>query len=90
MGNLKAQFESDGYLVIEGFNQQEECDALMNRGETLANNFDFKGHPSVFQTTEQTKTTDDYFLHKMFHDIHYVRHSLHYTNYIQTYSYFCT
>ena len=63
MGNLKAQFESEGYLVIEGFNNQEECDALMNRGETLANNFDFKGHPSVFQTTEQTKTTDDYFLH---------------------------
>jgi phytanoyl-CoA hydroxylase len=34
----------------------------MKRGEELANSFNFDGHPSVFQTNEQTRTSDDYFL----------------------------
>lgn len=59
---LLEQFRSDGYLVLEGFNTPEACDALMQRGEELARNFNFEGHPSVFQTTNQTKTSDDYFL----------------------------
>jgi len=55
-------FQSQGYLVLENFNAAEVCDSLIKRGEQLANNFNFEGHPSVFQTTEQAKTTDDYFL----------------------------
>ena len=30
--------------------------------EEYDNNFDFDGHPSIFQTNEQTRTSDDYFL----------------------------
>ncbi len=56
------QFQEQGYLVLEGFNTAEECDALMRRGEELANGFTFEGHPSVFQTTDQAKTSDDYFI----------------------------
>jgi len=56
------RFHEDGFLVLEGFNTATECDALMKRGEELAAGFDFDGHPSVFQTTDQAKTTDDYFL----------------------------
>ncbi len=56
------QFQKDGYLVLEGFNTPEECDAVMKRGEELANGFDYEGHPSVFQTAQQTRTSDDYFL----------------------------
>lgn len=60
--NYKALFESQGYLILEDFNTAEECDALMNRGMELAEAYDYKGHASVFQTNEQTRTSDDYFL----------------------------
>lgn len=56
------RFRKDGFLVLEGFNTAAECDALMKRGEELAADFNFDGHPSVFQTTDQAKTSDDYFL----------------------------
>lgn len=56
------QFERDGFLVIEDFNSAGECDALMRRARELVGEFDYRGHPSVFQTSEQTRTSDDYFL----------------------------
>ena len=56
------QFQEDGYLVIEGFNSEMECDELMKRGKELANSFNFEGRASIFQTNEQSKSTDDYFL----------------------------
>lgn len=56
------QFRKNGFLVLEGFNTADECDSLMKRGEELAAGFNFDGHPSVFQTSDQAKTTDDYFL----------------------------
>lgn len=62
MSALQQQFREQGYLVLPQFNSAEECDGLMRRAEELAAGFDYRGHPSVFQTTEQTKSTDDYFL----------------------------
>ncbi|MGG9970956.1 phytanoyl-CoA dioxygenase family protein [Ferruginibacter sp. SUN002] len=59
---LLQQFQTNGYLVLDNFNTAAECDALMQRGEELARNFNFDGHPSVFQTTDQAKTSDDYFI----------------------------
>ena len=59
---IRQQFETDGFLVLESFNTDAECDALMNQGEALANNFNYEGHPSIFQTSEQSKTSDDYFI----------------------------
>jgi len=59
---LLQQFRRDGYLVLNNFNTAAACDALMQRGEALANAFNYEGHPSVFQTNEQTRTSDDYFL----------------------------
>ena len=56
------QFHQNGFLVIEKFNTAAECDALIQRGEELANDFNFDGHPSVFQTSNQAKNTDNYFL----------------------------
>ena len=56
------QFQNDGFLVIEDFNKANECNALMKRGEELANNFDFHGNASIFQTSDQVKTSDEYFL----------------------------
>lgn len=59
---LYDQFNKDGYLILEDFYTPEQCDAVMKRGEELANSFNFDVHPSVFQTNEQTRTSDDYFL----------------------------
>lgn len=56
------QFREDGFLVIENFNSADECDALMRRASELVADFDYDGHPSVFQTNEQSRTSDDYFL----------------------------
>ncbi|MBK7393838.1 MAG: phytanoyl-CoA dioxygenase family protein [Chloracidobacterium sp.] len=56
------QFQRDGFLILEGFNSDSECDALMTRAAELSTGFDYTGHPSVFQTSEQTRTSDDYFL----------------------------
>ncbi len=59
---LRQQFDENGYLVLENFNSHAECDALMHQAQVLAQQYDYNGHPSVFQTTEQSQTTDDYFL----------------------------
>jgi phytanoyl-CoA hydroxylase len=56
------QFQKDGYLILKDFYTKEQCDELMLRGEELSNKFSFDGHPSIFQTSEQTRTSDDYFL----------------------------
>lgn len=59
---LRRQFNDNGYLILENFNSPAACDALMQRAQELAAGYDYKGHPSVFQTSEQSKSTDDYFL----------------------------
>lgn len=62
MGKRLEQFQRDGFLVLEEFNSEAECDGLINRAAELTANFDYDGHPSVFQTSEQERTSDDYFL----------------------------
>ncbi len=59
---LYDQFNRDGYLILDDFYTAAQCDAVMKRGEELSNSYNFEGHPSVFQTNEQTRTSDDYFL----------------------------
>jgi phytanoyl-CoA hydroxylase len=59
---LSKQFQENGFVVLEGFNSPRDCDAVMQRGKELAEGFDYSGHPSVFQTSEQERTSDDYFL----------------------------
>lgn len=56
------QFNRDGYLILKDFCSKEQCDELMNRGEELSSSYNFDGHPSIFQTNEQTRTSDEYFL----------------------------
>lgn len=62
MQNNLDQFNSNGYLVLDNFMKVEDCDAVMQRAEELATGFNYDGHPSIFQTNEQTRTSDDYFL----------------------------
>ena len=62
MNERREKFQRDGYLILENFNSASECDSLMKRGMELAAAYDFEGHPSIFQTTDQAITSDDYFL----------------------------
>lgn len=62
MNKRLQQFQQDGFFVLEGFNTAKACDDLMKRAAELAENYNYEGHPSVFQTSDQAKTTDDYFL----------------------------
>ncbi len=62
MNERLEQFRKDGFLVLEGFNSEKECDSLIRRAEELTASFDYDGHPSVFQTSEQERTSDNYFL----------------------------
>jgi phytanoyl-CoA hydroxylase len=62
MLTLQDQFKQDGYLVLADFNSEASCDQLMNRAQELAEGYNYEGHASIFQTNEQTRTSDDYFL----------------------------
>jgi phytanoyl-CoA hydroxylase len=57
-----AQYERDGFLILEGFAETEACDALRGRASELVAAFDPAGERSIFSTHEQTRTSDDYFL----------------------------
>jgi phytanoyl-CoA hydroxylase len=57
-----AQYERDGFLVLQNFVTGDACDALRARAEELVRDFDPAGLISIFSTREQTRTRDDYFL----------------------------
>src|SRR5918999_350172 len=57
-----ADYERDGFLILEGFASGEACDSLRARAAELVAGFDPSGVVSVFSTREQTRTSDDYFL----------------------------
>jgi len=56
-----AQYQRDGFLVLENFVGSEACDRLRARAETLVQGFEPQDI-SIFSTQEQTRTSDDYFL----------------------------
>ena len=55
-------YERDGFLVLENFIEDDDCDRLRARAEELVRDFDPTGAVSIFSTHEQTRTSDDYFL----------------------------
>jgi phytanoyl-CoA hydroxylase len=57
-----AQYDRDGFLVLEDFVDQSACDGLRARAEDLVRGFDPAGVVSIFSTHEQTRTSDEYFL----------------------------
>ena len=58
----RARFARDGFLVIEGFAEGAECDALRDRAGALVAAFEPGSVRSIFTTDEQARRTDDYFL----------------------------
>ena len=51
-----------GFLVLEGFADEHECDRLRTRAEELVQEFDPQEIVSIFSTRAQNRLTDDYFM----------------------------
>ena len=56
------EFEDAGFLVLEGFVDESDCDLLRARAEQLVQEFDPADVVSIFSTHEQNRLTDEYFL----------------------------
>ena len=56
------QYYERGYLVLEGFVEESECDVLRARAEELVQEFNPAEIVSIFSTHEQNRLTDEYFL----------------------------
>ena len=57
-----AQYQDQGFLVLEHFASEDECDQLRARAAEMVQEFDPAEVVSIFSTHEQNRTTDDYFL----------------------------
>ena len=55
-------YRDHGFLVLEGFASETECDELRAKAEKLVQEFDPKEVVSIFSTNEQNRLTDEYFL----------------------------
>jgi phytanoyl-CoA hydroxylase len=55
-------YRDRGFLVLEGFAGETECDELRARAEMLVKEFDPREVVSIFSTHEQSRVADDYFL----------------------------
>ena len=55
-------FRRDGFLVLEDFADPAACNALLARTAELVAAFDPPGQKSIYSTTEQEQTSDQYFL----------------------------
>ncbi len=55
-------WKDNGYLIIENFKTNEECDELIRRSKELIEEQDFNNQQSVFDTISQAHNDDNYFL----------------------------
>ena len=60
--NMVNFWKDNGYLIIENFKTNEECDELIKRSKELIEEQDFNNQQSVFDTISQTHNDDNYFL----------------------------
>ena len=55
-------YAANGFLVIDGFASQQECDELRERASQLVQRFEPAEVMSIFTTHEQSRVADEYFL----------------------------
>ena len=60
--NMKKNWDSDGFLIIENFYTNHECDELIFEAEKLISDFDPNLIRSIFDTRKQEHVDDSYFL----------------------------
>lgn len=56
------QHQRDGFLVVKGFAESDECDALRTRAGELVQEFEPADVVSIFTTHEQSRVADEYFM----------------------------
>lgn len=56
------EWENNGFLVIENFYSNAECDKLRNKANLLVKHFNPKNVQSIFDTKKQEHVDDTYFL----------------------------
>ena len=56
------QYKDQGFLLLEGFADDDSCNQLRARAEALVHEFDPAEVVSIFSTREQNRLTDDYFM----------------------------
>jgi phytanoyl-CoA hydroxylase len=56
------RYQNDGFLVLEGFAKEHQCDALRDRAEQLVQQFEPAEVVSIFTTHEQSRIADEYFM----------------------------
>ena len=57
------RFQRDGYLLVENFLTNAECDALLKRTYEVVSEADLSQHPMVtFNTTDNSQAKSDYFI----------------------------
>lgn len=59
---MKAEWDRNGFLTIENFYSDSECDNLRNKADSLVNDFDPQTVQSIFDTKKQEHVDDKYFL----------------------------
>lgn len=57
-----SEYTERGYLILEGFAAESDCDLLRARAQELVEEFDPAEVVSIFSTHEQNRLTDEYFL----------------------------
>jgi phytanoyl-CoA hydroxylase len=55
-------YDKNGFLVVEGFAEERECDELRARAEALVQQFEPAEIVSIFSTHEQNRVADEYFM----------------------------
>ena len=59
---MTEEWNNNGFLVIENFYSNGECDNLKNKADLLVENFEPKSIKSIFDTKKQEHVEDTYFL----------------------------
>jgi len=55
-------YDENGFLVVEGFAEERECDELRARAAELVRKFEPAEIVSIFSTHEQNRVADEYFM----------------------------
>ena len=58
---MRDSFARDGFLVIEGFVDVDECATLIDRAGELVEGFEPRSNPAIFSTLSHSHAGDDYF-----------------------------
>ena len=59
---MKLFWEDNGFIIIDNFYSDKNCDELKERSNHLIKNFDSSNHKSIFNTKKQDQVKDNYFL----------------------------